>query len=116
MSDTDITNRYLDLQYLYITLVLVILITIIYYVGLGGWQQKPCADVPTAAAPALQNTTPKVERFAPYASILVPDIQRSDTQFDRSERTINPKAYDQRSSEDTLFDQAHAVEMAEPLY
>lgn len=55
------------------------------------------------------------ENFAPYASILTPDIGRSDAQFDRSLRTTAPTIYDQRSSENMLFNQLNAISIMTPL-
>lgn len=55
------------------------------------------------------------ENFAPYASILTPDIGRSDAQFDRSLRTTAPTIYDQRSSENMLFNQLNALSIMTPL-
>jgi hypothetical protein len=73
-------GRAVDLEYLKITVLVLLLIIVIWYLtckfgflrGVGG----------PDAANANQADPPKKEHFSPYASILTPDIQRTDSSFD----------------------------------
>jgi hypothetical protein len=105
---TAIKNREIDVQYLEFTVVLVLLVLIIYFLtnrfGFG-WGNKP-------------------EQFSPYASILTPDIGRSDASFDYAQNmpykspdwqsisnldfNANAQLY---ASEDRLFQQTHDLRM-----
>lgn len=135
------SDRELDLGYLQLTVALVLLIVIIYYMtnffaeargvqpvgpGFDSRGSAPDPNTPTTAAPSFKPPPPPVERFAPsfsaadaairrsgtplemfapYASILAPDTLRSDAASDHSERTAQPQWFDQRSSENVLFNQ-----------
>lgn len=110
---TKIKNREIDIQYLEFTVVLVLLILVIYFLtnrfGFG-WGNKTEID--------------KTENFSPYASILSPDISRSDSSFDYAfdmpykapdwqsisnlDFNANAQLY---ASEDRLFQQTHDLRM-----
>lgn len=111
-------SRAMDLEYLKITVLVILLIIVIWYLtckfgfmrGMGG----PYAPNANAAG----GTPPTTERFSPYASILTPDIQRTDSSFDYANNMpYKDLDYSQRmnvdfnqnaqrmSSEDKLFDQ-----------
>lgn len=133
------SDRELDLGYLQLTVALVLLIVIIYYMTnyfAAARSVAPpgpgfdLAPAPAAPAPSFKPPPPPVERFAPsfasadaaiatrgtplehfapYASILTPDIMRSDAASDHSERTAQPQWSDQRSSENVLFNQIRGL-------
>lgn len=106
---THIKNREIDIQYLEFTVVLVLLVLIIYFLtnrfGFGWGNDAK-------------------EGFSPYASILSPDISRSDSSFDYAfdmpykapdwqsvsnlDFNANAQLY---ASEDRLFQQVHDLRM-----
>ncbi len=72
-------GRAIDLEYLKITVLVVLLIIVIWYLtckfgflrGVGGPE-----------APEANQADPQKEHFAPYASVINADIQRGDSSFD----------------------------------
>jgi len=128
-------ERATDLQYVQLLLAILLVILLLYFVGcyygaIPNTRSPMTRAVKTTSAEgagsegaaktggvagAVPTKTPP-EHFAPYASILTPDIERSDAQFDRSARTVTPLAYGQRSSENLLFNGIHATQLLTPLY
>lgn len=148
-----LTQRALDFEYLKLAVVLILLIIIVYYLtcrfGFGIPTKKrfstpplvkaqvqagnaaanaapvsvPAAGPVSAEKPATPAADVKKEYFSPYASILTPDIDRSDQNFDFAQNmpyktldyayipSYGAKDYDKNyspySSEDALFKQTH---------
>lgn len=144
-SDRELDLAYLQLTVALVLLIVLIYYATRYFAAARGVQRPgPGFDIATPAAPppSFKVPPPLVERltmgtpslsnegkpsfasadaevaregFAPYASILTPDVMRSDAASDHSERTAQPQWYDQRSSENMLFNQLQSISLATPL-
>lgn len=117
VADEKMRNRVLDFEYLKLTVVLVLVLIVIWYLtcrfgfgrGIGG-----------PNSPDAQSAESPKEGFAPYASILAPDTYRTDSSFDYAKNMpYSDPDYSQRmsvefndnaqrmTSEDKLFNQSH---------
>lgn len=141
----ELANRAMDFEYLKLAVVMILLIIIVFYLtcrfGFGVPKKKPAAppSIPPPPTPIATSTpapavsasvTPaagasagaKKERFSPFASILTPDIGRSDASFDEAQnmpfKTWDFSAYDDKTynldlskqnSEDRLFAASHEL-------
>jgi hypothetical protein len=118
-------ERAVDLQYVQLLLAIVIVILLIYFVGCffgaipGTRPGMRFSSTPTAGIPMPAGTgvpAPAKEAFAPYASVLAPDIERSDAQFDSPRPSARATHPSQRvSSENMLFNGIHATQLLTPL-
>lgn len=79
-AEERMRNRALDFEYLKLTVVLVLVLIVIWYLtcrfGFGSGIGGP--NSPNAQSAER----PEREAFSPYASILTPDVYRTDSSFD----------------------------------
>lgn len=133
----EIAARAMDFEYLKLAVILILLIIIVFYLscrfGFGIPKKKPSPPPAISAPPKPVSTSApapavsaapvaKKERFSPYASILTPDIQRTDANFDSAQnmpyKDFDYNNYDEKtynldltkqSSEDRLFSGVHEL-------